>query len=112
MPRYIAYRHNIDQARKGDYFEESFIFTGLSLAGKQAKAQIREEPGGPVVLEFSTSNGRISISGGDTLTLSCSAVDFILSAGCYHYDIQVFTSAADVATLIEGQFTVIDQITV
>jgi hypothetical protein len=84
----------------------------LSLAGKQAKCQVREEPGGTVILEFSTSNGRISITGGDTLVLSCSAADFVLNAGCYHYDIQVFTSVSDVATLIEGSFTVIDQITV
>ena len=110
MPSYIASTQRIKLARKGDYFEREFIFNTLNLNGKSAKCQVRTEPGGTLLLEFSTANSRIIISG-TSLKLVCPADEFNLSPGEYAYDIQVFTSAADVATLITGTFEVIDETT-
>lgn len=111
MPSYKASIQHIKDARKGDYFEREFIFNTLDLTGKSAKCQLRKEAGGETIFEFSTSNSRIIISG-TSLKLVCPANEFDLDVETYVYDIQVYTTVADVATLIEGTFEVIDEITV
>lgn len=111
MPRYIPFRYDIKKAKTGDRFEEEFQFPSGFLSGFSAKSQVRTEYGGPVVLEFSAANGRATING-DVLKLSCPANQFNLEPGGYVYDIQVYTSATDVATMIEGNFEVTDQITI
>lgn len=110
MARYIPFRHNIVKAKRGDYFEEVFDFDTFSLSGKSAKAQVRAEPGGEILLEFSTTNSTITISG-NVLTIKCDADKFKLESGMYVYDIQLYMTAADVATMIEGSFEVTDEIT-
>lgn len=111
MPSYIASKQNITLARKGDYFEREFIFNTLNLTGKSAKCQVRNEAGSAIIFEFTTSNSRIVISG-TSLKLVCGSDQFTIDPGIYVYDIQVYTSASDVSTLIEGTFEVIDEITV
>lgn len=111
MPSYKAAIEHIKDARKGDYFEREFIFNTLNLNGKSAKCQVRNESGSAVLFEFSTTNSRIVISG-TSLKLICPSNEFTLDVGIYVYDIQVYTSVADVSTLIEGTFEVIDEITV
>lgn len=111
MPSYKASIQHIKDARKGDYFEREFIFNTLNLTGKSVKVQVRKESGGEVIFEFSTSNSRIIISG-TSLKLVCPANEFTIDVGIYVYDGQVSTTIADVATLIEGTFEVIDEITV
>jgi len=111
LPSYKASIQHIKDARKGDYFEREFIFNTLDLTGKSAKCQIRDEAGGTVRFEFSTANSRIVISG-TTLKLICPANEFTLDPKIYVFDTQVYTTVADVATLIEGTFEVIDEITV
>ncbi|MEP7197241.1 MAG: hypothetical protein ABI851_12035 [Saprospiraceae bacterium] len=111
MPRYIPFIHNILKAKKGDRFEEQFDFEAGFLTGKSAKAQIRTEYGGSSVLEFISTGSTIVISG-NSLTLICPANLFNLEPGLYFYDIQLFTSIADVHTVVEGTFEVTNQITV
>jgi hypothetical protein len=111
MPSYIASKQHIKLARKGDYFEREFIFNTLNLTGKSAKCQVRNEAGSTVLFEFSTANSRIVISG-TSLKLICPANEFTLDPNTYVFDIQVYTSVADISTLIEGTFEVIDEITV
>jgi|JI8StandDraft_1071087.scaffolds.fasta_scaffold77796_3 hypothetical protein len=110
MPSYEASIQHIKKARQGDYFEREFIFNTLDLTGKSAKCQIREEVGGPVILEFSTTNSKIVISG-TSLKLVCPANEFTINPGMYVYDIEVYTTSADKSTLIDGTFEVITQTT-
>ncbi|NOT38555.1 MAG: hypothetical protein HOP11_14380 [Saprospiraceae bacterium] len=110
MPRYIPYKHNITKAKRGDYFEESFDFGVFSLSGKSAKAQVRDESGGTILLSFSTTDSTININA-NVLKLICTADKFTLSPGVYVYDIQLYTSITDVATMIEGTIEITDQIT-
>lgn len=110
MPRYSPFKWNVKKAKTGDRYEEQFEFPTGFLTGYSAKCQIRTEYGGPSVLELSTANGRITIAS-DVLTLVCPANEFTLEPGNYVYDVQIFTDATDVATMIEGDFEVTDQIT-
>ncbi|HNC37391.1 MAG TPA: hypothetical protein PLD32_12555 [Saprospiraceae bacterium] len=110
MPRYSPFKYNIKKAKTGDRYEDQFAFPTGFLTGYSAKCQVRTEYGGTVALEMSSGNGRITISG-DVLTMTCPANEFTLEPGNYVYDIQIFTSVADVATVIEGEFEVTDQIT-
>ena len=110
MPSYLAAKSHITKARQGDYFEREFIFNTLNLNGKSAKCQVKEEVGGAVIMEFSTTNSKIVING-TSLKLVCPANEFIINPGMYIYDVEVYTSASDKATLVEGTFEVITQTT-
>jgi len=110
MPRYIAFVHKIIKARQGNEFFEAFDFLSFSLAGKSARCQVREEFGGKVIFTFQTSDSTILISG-NVLTLYSTAANFTIPVGDWVYDIELFTNANDVQTMIEGTFEVIDQVT-
>lgn len=105
MPSYKAAVENIVDVQEGDYFERVFNLVTLDVTGKSGKAQVREDEGKPVLLEFSTANATM-ICSGTQITIKCDADKFTLTKGIYYYDLQIYTTAQDVSTIIKGSFEV------
>lgn len=106
MPQsYKATEVNIIDVQEGDIFYREINFTGLTVTGFSGKAQVREESGKPILLQFSTEDGTMTCNG-NQITLLCEADKMILTKGVYKYDLQIYTTIHDVTTIMRGNFEV------
>ncbi len=85
----------------------------VDLTGYTARMQLREKYGGPLAIELTTENGRITLGGAlGTIDLLISATDTAtIKARDYVYDLEMI-SGATVTRLIEGKITVTPEATV
>ncbi len=93
-------------------FEDS-TGTGIDITGYTFQMQVRKRVGGTLVLEASTSNGRITITtaldGEFDIDIPSSVTD-LLAAATYKYDLE-YTIGGEVTRLMEGDIEVTSQIT-
>lgn len=86
----------------------------VNLTDYTAVMQVRTSPDDPTVLvELSTANGRITITGTSGLvSLSLNAATTAaLDAGQYVYDLELTAPDSTVTRLLQGGFVVIPQVT-
>ncbi len=79
--------------------------TVMNLTGYSARMQIRSAPGvTPILLDASTSNGRITInaSGGIVMVNVGADVTTSMVWNSGIYDLEIFTDAANVIRLVSG----------
>jgi len=105
-------------ADQGATFARSLVYkdstgTPVNLTGYTAKMQVRPIPGSTdLVLELSTSNGRITLGGSaGTVTLSVPAANMNFSAGEYAYDLELTSGAGAVTRLVMGAFLMRGEVT-
>ena len=88
---------------------------GYDITGKTIAMEVRTCPGADVVVEASTTDGRIVITdaanGIFVITIPANIMADV-DPLAYVYDILLITSAADRIRLVEGAFTVADRVTV
>jgi hypothetical protein len=91
----------------------SGLFVPVDLTGFSAKMQVRKNTGSPVIIELSTTNGRITIDAANgKITLSLSATDTAaLASGMYKYDLDLTSPSSFVIRFVQGNFEVSGQIT-
>ena len=86
----------------------------VDLTGYTARMQVREDwkSDTPLVLELTTSNGRISLGGvAGTITLSISAADMTeVTAKTFVYDLEMVLGTT-VSRLVQGSFTIRPEVT-
>lgn len=92
----------------------SCIQAPVNLTNYTARMQVRKKAGSPLIIELSTSNGRITITPlTGTLSLLITSADTnLLTPGLYLYDLELTNSAGFVLRFISGAFEVTGQITV
>lgn len=85
---------------------------GVDLTGYSARMQMRTSVSSPdVVLELSTTNGRISIDNDNSqIVLAIASADTEDLTGTGVYDLELFNGSL-VERLIEGSYTVIAEVT-
>lgn len=84
----------------------------VDLAGAKARMQIRDKPGGELLAELTTENGRLEISGAGTITRMLSATEtaaFRWSTGVY--DLEVEYADGTVHRYFEGSVCVRPEVT-
>ena len=114
-----AGQHNFI-AEVGATFEQTLAWqdadgVGLSITGKTIEMEVRACPGGDVIVEASTTDGRIVITDGANgifaITIPANIMADVAPLS-YVYDILLITSAADRIRLVEGAFHVAARVTV
>ena len=88
----------------------------LNLSGYRVDMQVRqsENPGSRLMLNFSTINGKISISGANNniiMTEAVPALEMEISPRVYFYDLQITSPAGVVQTIVGGKFPILPQVT-
>lgn len=86
----------------------------INLTGYTARMHVRPAAdSSTVILELTTSNGRISLGGvAGTVSLNAAAnVTANLTPGLYVYDLEVVSGGGEVTRLIEGNFNVKAEVT-
>lgn len=93
---------------------DSGIFLPVDLTGYTAKMQIRKSPGAPVILEISSTNGRLTFDRPNGLInlVVPASVTAALPAGIYKYDLDLTDQNGFVTRFIYGNFEIIGTITV
>lgn len=86
----------------------------IDLTGYTAKMQVRQNFAKTVILELSTTNGRILITPDEgLLELNVSATDTaLLPAGKYIYDLYLISADEIVTKLFQGEFVIYDSVTI
>ncbi|MCD1640090.1 hypothetical protein K7H92_15335 [Pseudomonas stutzeri] len=85
----------------------------VDLAGATARMQIREQVGGAVLLELTTENGGLAISGPGTITRTLSATQTAALAWTEAvYDLEVQYPDGTVQRYLQGAVTVSREVTV
>lgn len=104
-------------ARQGSTFSKTLTWIvdrdPVNLTGWTARMQVRESVDSPdVVLEASTSNGRISLGGAaGTIEINISAADTEdIEARSYVYDLEL-VSGSEVTAILAGRFVVKPEVT-
>lgn len=85
----------------------------IDLTGYAGRMQVRDRPGGTVLLDLSTGNGGMTLGGaaGTIDLLASAAATAALTPGDYVYDLRL-TSGSGVATYaLAGSFEVIASVT-
>lgn len=96
--------------KRGDTFEltirwEDEMGLPISTLGYEAHMQLRSNVEGPVVVEFSTSNGGITLADGDIhIEGSAQEMEKINSNGVF--DLQLTSSTGRVKTILNGNYVV------
>lgn len=84
--------------------------TAIDITGATTLMEIRSGPGLPVILTFSTANGRVTNGGSTgilTLTLAGSvSAGLSLIPGDYVYDLKLTKADTGIVDFIEGYFTI------
>lgn len=92
-------------------FRNKATLQPISFAGHTIKMQVRPNIGSPQVTEeYSTTNGRIVVSGVSNNTLTISSL-YLLGVGSFKYDLQS-TVGSDVITWLKGSISVENDVTV
>ena len=112
-----AGKYNIS-AEQGATFKRVLIWkdsvgTPIDITGFTSKMQVRAGYGLDVLLDLSTANGKIiiiaSVNGKFSINETATNMS-ALKAGVYKYDIEM-TNGAEVTRILEGSFTVSEEIT-
>lgn len=86
----------------------------INLTGYTARMQVRPAPGGTLILDLTTSNGKIVITdaaqGKLKLLVEASETNSV-PPGVYRYDLELQSPANVVTRYLEGQVRVKEQIT-
>lgn len=103
---------------QGDTFQNVPVWkiasTPVNVTGYSAVMQIRKTATGTLLLELSSTNGRITVGTTDgSFTLYIAPADTSsLPVGDWYYDLQVTAPNGTVTTLLQGGFSVTAQVTV
>ena len=92
---------------------DSNIYAPVDLTGYTGKMQVRMSAGSPVILELSTTNGRITfdaLNGIINLVVPASVTAPIV-ANVYRYDLDLIDGNGFVTRFIQGLFEVVAGIT-
>jgi hypothetical protein len=94
-------------------YKQASDSTPINLTGYTAKMQIRDASSNVLILELSTTNGRITLGGtAGTIDLLIAATDTDdFTPGCYIYDLELL-NGTEVLYLVQGQFDVLTRVTV
>lgn len=109
------YNYRVTQ---GDTFQNTPVWkinsVPVNVTGYTARMQVRKSVGGTVLIELSSSNGRITVGTTDgSFALYISPTDTAaMQAGQWVFDLDVTAPDATVTTLLLGGFTVDPQVTV
>ena len=99
---------------QGVYLERAFTITQPTadmLAGRDIVMQVRRNVGdGIVVLEFSTADNTIVISG-LTLTIKMNADLMTMPPDDYVYDMNAYSTAEDNVKIMAGKFNIVPTVT-
>lgn len=99
----------IDSTGLDPYLEGGFAVIPIDLTGYTALMHIRSKQGSDqVLIELSTSNGRISLGGtSGAIDLLINATDTAaLKKGKYVYDLELISAGSEVTRLVEGSVEV------
>lgn len=105
--------YNIPSHLRGDTWDgiNSIIITSnnipLNLTGATVKMEFREDVDAPVVLELSTTNGKITISTPLSGTISIPETIIDIPFGKYMYDLQVTLASGYNKTYMKGSWEII-----
>lgn len=91
------------------------VFTPTPLTGRDARMQVRDKDG-VLILEFkkSDSSATVNAVAGRIDLLHGAVITAALTAGCYFYDLEHFDplDLTDVIRELEGNFQIVDEVTV
>jgi hypothetical protein len=91
-------------------FRNRATLAPISFAGHVIRMQVRPNVGSPQVTEeYSTTNGRIVVSGAGSNTLTISSL-YLLGVGTFKYDLQS-TITTNVLTWLKGSISVENDVT-
>lgn len=102
--------------KQGDTFHLEILWndsegTPVDMTGCSARMQLRRTPGGPLLLDMSTDNGRIALAAGSfTFDVDAQAMQR-LSAPDGVFDLQVEYPDGRIATILGGKFELIQDVT-
>jgi hypothetical protein len=102
--------------RRGISFTETiFLFDKndepIILTGYTGLMQVRSDYGASVIIELSTSNGRITLDNNCVLLYIADEDTADFTAGSYRYDLQLTDAAGDAYAILYGTFAVKDMVT-
>lgn len=106
--------------RKGDTYRKPMVFGGAGftptdLTGFTARMDIRDPDTGALLVELTTSNGKILMGNTDlTVTLLLTDAEtraFTWSRGVYDFELKDTPGTGDVTTYLEGEVCVVDEVT-
>jgi hypothetical protein len=83
----------------------------LNLTGATIKMEFREDIDSPVVLELSTTNGKITITNALSGTISIPETIIDIPFGKYVYDLQVTLTSGYNKTYMRGTWEIVADIT-
>jgi hypothetical protein len=96
-----------------EYPIDSGEYVVVDITNYTAKMQVRKDAGKPLIVELSTTNGRIIIDGpnGKISLLIPASITETLPPGIYKYDLELINNTGFVTRFIEGIFEIVGQIT-
>ena len=95
------------------WYTDTARTTEMNLTGYTALMEVRDGPGGTLIVTLSTANSRIALGGAaGTITFTIDDDDTEdLEPGTYDYDLMLTSSGGTVTPLLEGVFTVDEAVT-
>ena len=85
----------------------------VDLSNYAIKMQVRKNYGGTLIVEFSDTNGRITVDSNEDVTLALTAAETTnLPPGKYVYDLEITSGASKVHRLLEGEFVITPEVTI
>ena len=98
-----------------EYPPDSETYVPVDISLFTAKMQVKAKKGSdPLIVELSTTNGRITFDGPNGvvfLTIDATTTN-ALQTGVFKYDLELTDSSGNVTRLVEGSFTIKEQITI
>lgn len=87
--------------------------TTIALSEYTIRMQVRKNFEKTLIVEFSTTNGRITIDSNEEVTVSLPAAQTaLLEPGKYIYDMEVVDAGGAVTRILQGQFNVSPEVTI
>lgn len=89
------------------------VFSPVDLTLYTGKMQVRKGYGSTLLAEFSTANGKMILGGvAGTITLLLSASETsALPSGSFIYDLELTDGSGNVTRFLQGNFQVVQQVT-
>jgi len=104
-------RYNFPTVLSGDNTGVvSVSFDGVDISGSTVKIQFKSSSNSSAVVDLSSTNGDISISGND-ITIPSFVAPQVNSATSFSYDLQITLSNGSVRTYLSGSMKVVPDIT-
>lgn len=83
----------------------------LDLTNAKAIMQVRFQPDSPIAVEFSSDNNTILFTAPTSGILQIPSQIVDIPAGKYLWDLQIILSTGEVKTFLEGDWTILNEIT-